>query len=112
MAPHERASLKPDYSCDLWQFTEKGTVAGIKGNVDLNVLNGSKALSWFINKNEKDDDKMQFSNETTQAAVRDHIKQSVDKKLIEKSWLDKFDNGTMTNGDYGGLKLIIAQRSN
>jgi len=61
--------------------------------------------------NEKDDDKMQFTNETTKAAVRDFIKQAVDKKLIEKSWLDKFDKGTMTNGDYEGLKLIIAQRS-
>ncbi|OXS67533.1 XlyB [Lysinibacillus sp. KCTC 33748] len=61
---------------------------------------------------EKDDDKMQFTNETTKAAVRDYIKQAVDKKLIEKSWLDKFDNGTMTTGDYEGLKLIIAQREN
>jgi len=60
---------------------------------------------------EKDDDKMKFSNETTKAAVRDYLKQAVDKKLIDKSWLDKFDNGTMTNGDYEGLKLIIAQRS-
>jgi len=62
------------------------------------------------NQNEKDDDTMQFTNTTTKAAVRDHIKQSVDKKLIDKSWLDKFDSGTMTNGDYEGLKLIIEQR--
>ncbi|MFC9539236.1 M15 family metallopeptidase [Lysinibacillus sp. NPDC056959] len=61
---------------------------------------------------EKEDDKMQFTNKTTKAAVRDHIKQAVDKGLIDKSWLDKFDNGTMTNGDYEGLKLIIVQRSN
>ncbi|OXS66459.1 N-acetylmuramoyl-L-alanine amidase [Lysinibacillus sp. KCTC 33748] len=61
---------------------------------------------------EKDDEKMQFTNATTKAAVRDYIKQAVDKKLIDKMWLDKFDNGTMTNGDYEGLKLIIAQRSN
>lgn len=46
---------KPDFACDLWQYTESGTVAGIKGNVDLNVLNGSKPLSWFTNnKNEED----------------------------------------------------------
>ncbi|MEQ6357901.1 M15 family metallopeptidase [Lysinibacillus sp. M3] len=61
---------------------------------------------------EKDDDKMEFTNKTTKAAVRDFIKQAVDKGLIDKSWLDKFDNGTMTTGDYEGLKLIIAQRSN
>ncbi|MCL1701640.1 GH25 family lysozyme [Lysinibacillus sp. Bpr_S20] len=47
--------LKPKYPCDLWQFTEKGTVAGIKGNVDLNMINGSKPLSWFTNnKNEEE----------------------------------------------------------
>lgn len=111
--------LRPDYPCDLWQFTEKGTVTGIKGNVDLNLLNSSKTLSWFTNKNdednkptEKDDDKMQFTNETTKATVRDYLKQAVDKKLIDKMWLDKFDNGTMTSGDFEGLKIIIAQREN
>ncbi|MFJ8517060.1 hypothetical protein [Lysinibacillus xylanilyticus] len=62
--------------------------------------------------NEKDYDKIQFLNETTKEAVRDHIKQTVDKKLIDKSWLDKFDNGTMTSGDYEGIKLIAAQRNN
>ncbi len=48
----------------------------------------------------KDDDKMLFTNETLKAPVRDYIKQAVDKKLIDKSWLEKFDNGTMTNGDF------------
>jgi len=48
----------------------------------------------------KDDDKLLFTNETTKAAVRDYMKQSVDKKKIDKSWLDKFDQGTMTSGDF------------
>ncbi|KAB0443888.1 hypothetical protein CH314_09780 [Lysinibacillus fusiformis] len=61
---------------------------------------------------EKDDDKIQFTNDTTKAAVRDYIKQSVDKNKIDKSWLDKFDQGTMTSGDFEGLKIIIAQRIN
>lgn len=61
---------------------------------------------------EKDDDKMKFTNETTKAAVRDYIKQAVDKKLIDKSWLDKFGQGTMTGGDLEGLKIIIVQREN
>lgn len=58
----------------------------------------------------KDDDKMQFTIKETKAAVRDFLHQAVDKKLIDKSWLEKFDAGTMTNGDYEGLKIIIAQR--
>ncbi|SPU38704.1 Uncharacterised protein [Lysinibacillus capsici] len=60
---------------------------------------------------EKDEDKMQFSNETTKAAVRDYIKQAVHKGKIDKSWLDKFDAGTMTSGDFEDLKIIIEQRS-
>jgi len=60
---------------------------------------------------EKDDDIMKFTNPTTKAAVRDFLKQAVDKKLIDKSHLDKFDAGTLTGGDYEGLKIIIAQRN-
>ncbi|MED4699606.1 N-acetylmuramoyl-L-alanine amidase [Lysinibacillus capsici] len=60
---------------------------------------------------EKDDDTMKFTNETTKAAVRDFLKQAVDKKLIDKSHLDKFDAGTLTGGDFEGLKIIIAQRN-
>ncbi|QPA60708.1 N-acetylmuramoyl-L-alanine amidase family protein [Lysinibacillus sphaericus] len=59
---------------------------------------------------EKDDDIMKFTNETTKSAVRDYLKQAVDKKLIDKSHLDKFDAGTLTGGDFEGLKIIIAQR--
>lgn len=61
---------------------------------------------------EKDEDFMKFTNSTTKAAVRDLIKQAVDKKLIDKSWLEKFDASKLTGGDFEGLKLIIAQRSN
>ncbi|MFJ8516167.1 GH25 family lysozyme [Lysinibacillus xylanilyticus] len=108
---------KPDFACDLWQYTERGSVAGIKCNVDLNVLNGSKLLSWFTNiivednkPTEKDDDKMQFTIKETKAAVRDFIQQAVDKKLIDKSWLDTFDKGELTTGDFEGLKIIVSQR--
>lgn len=58
----------------------------------------------------KDDDVMQFTIKETKAAVRDLLQQAVDNKKIDKSWLDKFDAGTMTSGDYEGLKIIISQR--
>ena len=58
----------------------------------------------------KESDIMQFTNEAPKAAVRDYIKQAVDKGKIDKSWLDKFDAGTMTGGDFEGLKIIISQR--
>ncbi len=59
---------------------------------------------------EKDDDIMKFTNSTTKAAVRDYIKQSVEKGKIDKSWLEKFDQGSMTGGDFEGLKIVITQR--
>lgn len=78
---------------------------------ELSNLNSNINIKPPTTDNERDDDTMKFTNETTKAAVRNHLKQTVDKNLIDKSWLDKFDNGTMTVGDYEGLKLIIAQRS-
>ncbi len=46
------ANLKyqPKYPCDLWQYTSVGRVAGISGNVDLNILHGDKKLDWFTGK--------------------------------------------------------------
>ena len=37
----------PKYPCDLWQYTSVGRVAGISGDVDLDILHGSKTLEWF-----------------------------------------------------------------
>lgn len=41
---------KPDFPCDIWQYTDKGKIAGIKGYVDLNMLIGSKPLEYFTGK--------------------------------------------------------------
>ncbi|KMY32382.1 N-acetylmuramoyl L-alalanine amidase [Lysinibacillus xylanilyticus] len=73
------------------------------------ILNG---INEQTPQTEQDDDLMKFTNDAPKAAVREYLKQSVDKMLIDKSWLDKFDNGTMTSGDFEGLKIIIEQRSN
>ena len=45
-----RYGNKPAYNCDLWQYTESGSLAGVSGNVDLNYLNGEKSLEWFTGK--------------------------------------------------------------
>ncbi|WP_203640224.1 GH25 family lysozyme [Levilactobacillus andaensis] len=49
------SSTKPSVSgtsVDLWQYTSKGRVSGISGNVDLNkVLNSSVVNSWFSGSN-------------------------------------------------------------
>lgn len=63
-----------------------------------------------INNNLEDDDIMKFTNQTTKNAIRDELSQFVSGGFIDKSWLTKFDNDTMTVGDYLALKLIVDQR--
>lgn len=43
------SDTKPVYKCDLWQYTSTGSVAGINGNVDMNVITGDgHDLEWFL----------------------------------------------------------------
>jgi len=46
----------PDYPCDLWQYTSKGKLPGISGNVDLNKRMGTKPLSFFTTADSGADD--------------------------------------------------------
>lgn len=39
---------KSSHPHDLWQYTSKGSLAGVSGNVDLSQLTGSKPLSFFV----------------------------------------------------------------
>lgn len=40
----------PKYPCEMWQYTSKGKVAGIDGNVDLDTLwHGEGTLEWYTN---------------------------------------------------------------
>lgn len=38
---------RPDYPCDLWQYSSFGKCAGIKWRVDVSVLNGTKGMDFF-----------------------------------------------------------------
>lgn len=86
----------------------------VGGKVSRGLINRRKDEVDLFKRNliiKKDEvDKLVFTDNTTKNAVRDELQQAVNKKLIDGSWLDKFDENTMTNGDYAGLKLIIAQR--
>lgn len=39
---------KPDYPCDIWQYTSAGQLTGISGNVDLDILTGTKPMKFFV----------------------------------------------------------------
>lgn len=45
----QKGSTIPAYACDLWQYTSKGSIKGISGNVDMNVITGlGHDLNWFL----------------------------------------------------------------
>ena len=47
------SSIFPDHPCDLWQFTSRGKAPGINTNVDLDILTGTKPMSFFTGENEQ-----------------------------------------------------------
>jgi len=64
---------KPDYACDLWQYTEKGKVSWYGGFLDLNKTNGSKPLDWFI------------GGEVEKKEVKKEVKKATPKKQVKSS---------------------------
>ncbi|WP_341320810.1 N-acetylmuramoyl-L-alanine amidase [Solibacillus sp. FSL H8-0523] len=103
--PHQDWSGK---YCPELILRRDGTFAKYRARVDA-----AHQIAVSANKNtgkKGDANIMQFTSSTTKSAVRDELVQFVGKGLIDKSWLDKFDKGDMTNGDYDGLKVIVNQR--
>ena len=47
--------LKPDYPCDIWQYSQKCKLPGYNGLVDLSLLYGSKPMTYFFPETEKVD---------------------------------------------------------
>lgn len=45
---------KPDFLCDLWQYTSKGRLKGYNGDLDLNTLMDTKPLEYFVNKEKEE----------------------------------------------------------
>jgi len=41
---------KPSHPCHLWQYSSKGSINGIKGDVDMDMIVGNKPLSFFTTK--------------------------------------------------------------
>lgn len=42
--------FKPPMPCDIWQYTSDGSLPGISGRVDLDVLMGTKPMEYFTTK--------------------------------------------------------------
>lgn len=48
-----KPEIKPDYPCDLWQYTSVGSLPGIGGNVDLDMIISDKSMEFFTGKTEQ-----------------------------------------------------------
>lgn len=44
---------KPTMPCDVWQYTDKGKLPGIAGDVDLDMLIGDKPLGFFTGREDE-----------------------------------------------------------
>ena len=53
---------KSSHPHDIWQYTSKGSLAGVSGNVDLNQLTGTKPLSYFIGSGQNGEEKPEEEN--------------------------------------------------
>ena len=74
----------PDYPCDLWQYTSKGRVAGISGNVDLNKIIGDKPIEWFTG--QKEDDMNETDNRAQTAFTSEHFVEFLKQLINQPYW--------------------------
>lgn len=45
--------VRPKHFCDLWQYTSKGKIKGMKGYADMNIITGDgHDLDWFLDRGE------------------------------------------------------------
>lgn len=73
---------KPKHPYDLWQYTSKGSLAGVSGDVDLNVLSGAKPLEFFTRKD-------------GEAPMSYDPKKVIDIALAEVGYLEKETNSQL-----------------
>ena len=75
--------FKPNYPHDLWQYTSKGRVDGIDGNVDLSVLTGTKPLEYFIGEKAAEDRENLEERKMSNADLDDKTANAGDKNYTK-----------------------------
>ncbi|MEH7490821.1 LysM peptidoglycan-binding domain-containing protein [Neobacillus niacini] len=94
---------KPQFPCDLHQFTSVGKLPGYDGNLDINILMGAKPLEWFTGKSTAAVQTPQVAPVTTNSkyvtvaghathyatgeSIADYVKGKQYKVLQEKEWV-------------------------
>lgn len=106
---------KPDYPCDLWQYSQNCRVAWYPGTVDLNLLIGNKKLSYFTGAVKKTDAKIaksvkKVNNTTATYTVKrgDTLSGIAKKYGTTVANLQKLNGISNPNKIYAGQKLKIS----
>lgn len=117
------STAQPDMSCDIWQYTDKGRLAGVNGYVDLNRLTGRKPLSFFtgdeaevamVKLTEKKED-VELYKPSNQAIMDSTaiVLSRLEKKYpgaISPEWRKKLQGGKLTTSDAIGLIYVALER--
>lgn len=74
---------KPKHPYDLWQYTSRGRLAGVKGDVDLNQISDRRTLEWFTGQKEED---MNETNRATIPFTNDHFMTFMRKMVGAPYW--------------------------
>ena len=86
-----KVDSKPDFPCDLHQYTSKGRLDGYSGNLDLNRLMGNKKLEFFTGK---------IVNKATNKVWRNYISGGIVKEL-QYELNKQFNRGLKVDGWFG-----------
>jgi peptidoglycan hydrolase-like protein with peptidoglycan-binding domain len=92
---------KPDYPCDLWQFTSLGKLDGYSGSLDMSIINSDKGITFFtesVNKPTKPPVTKTVSSGSPTLHNGDKGNSVKDMQKL----LNKYGYGLQIDGDFGG----------
>lgn len=94
---------KPPRTCEIWQYSEKGTIPGIKGSVDLDICYGI----YPKQKKEEEEDNMKYYKSISDIPA--YYKEAVDK-TIQKGGLKGTGDGVLNISEDVCRVLTILDR--
>jgi peptidoglycan hydrolase-like protein with peptidoglycan-binding domain len=90
---------KPDYPCDLWQFTSLGKLDGYSGSLDMSVINSNKDITFF-SESPTQPTKPPVTNTPTGSPTLHNGDKGNSVKDMQKL-LNKYGYGLQIDGDFG-----------
>jgi len=90
---------KSSHPHDLWQYTSKGSLAGVSGRVDLNLLTGTKPLSYFVDSGQNGEEKPKEENPMSYDPKKVIQVAEAEVGYLEKKSNSSLDSKTANAGD-------------